>query len=252
MLDAILWGAVQGLTEFLPISSSGHLVLVPALLGRELPDLTTVAMLHLGTLVAVLAYYRSDLARMARFDRPARKMITIIAIGTIPAVVLGLAFETKLDELTERPTAVAVMLIVTGAILLATMLLGLGSKTTEELSPKDAGIIGLAQSFALVPGVSRSGMTISAGLARGMERVEAARFAFLLGIPAIAGAGLLSVIRAISDGSGVTASTIVGMVVAAAVGYGAIAFLIRVLGKIGLAPFGIYCIIAGVTGVIIL
>ncbi len=252
MLDAILWGAVQGLTEFLPISSSGHLVLVPALLGREVPDLTTVAMLHLGTLVAVLAYYRSDLARMARFDRPARKMITIIAIGTVPAVVLGLAFESKLDELTERPTAVAVMLIVTGVILLATMLLRPGHKRAEELSPKDAGFIGLAQSFALIPGVSRSGMTISAGLARGLEPVESARFAFLLGIPVIAAAGLLSVIRAISDGSGITVSTIVGMVVAAVVGYWAIAFLIRVLAKVGLAPFGVYCVAAGALGVIIL
>ena len=101
MLDAIFWGAVQGLTEFLPISSSGHLVLIPALLGREGPDLTAVAMLHLGTLAAVLVYYRSDLALMARFDRRGRRMITIILIGTIPAVVLGLAFESRLDELTE-------------------------------------------------------------------------------------------------------------------------------------------------------
>lgn len=252
MLDAILWGAVQGLTEFLPISSSGHLVLIPALLGREGPDLTTVAMLHLGTLAAVLVYYRSDLARMARFDRAGRRMITIIAIGTIPAVVLGLAFESKLDELTERPTVVAVMLILTGIVLLATMLLRQGDRTAEELSPKDAGIIGLAQSIALIPGVSRSGMTISAGLARGMDRVEAARFAFLLGIPVIAGAGLLSVAKAISEGSGITIATIVGMLVAAVVGYWAISFLIRVLAKVGLAPFGIYCVAAGLLGLVIL
>ena len=218
MLDAIFWGAVQGLTEFLPVSSSGHLVLIPALLGREGPDLTTVAMLHLGTLFAVLLYFRTDLSRMARFDRPGRRMMTIIAIGTVPAVVFGLAFESKLDELVDRPTTVAVMLMVTGVVLLSTMLLRRGGQTAEELSPKDSGIIGLAQSLALIPGVSRSGMTISAGLARGMERVEAARFAFLLGIPVIAGAGLLSVARAISDGGGFTASTIVGMAVAAIVG----------------------------------
>jgi undecaprenyl-diphosphatase len=252
MLDAIFWGAVQGLTEFLPISSSGHLVLIPALLGREGPDLTTVAMLHLGTLFAVLLYYRSDLVRMARFDRPGRRMMTIIAIGTVPAVVFGLAFESKLDELVDRPTTVAVMLIVTGIVLLSTMLLRQGDRTAEELSPKDSGIIGLAQSLALIPGVSRSGMTISAGLARGMDRVEAARFAFLLGIPVIAGAGLLSVARAISDGGGITASTIVGMLAAAIVGYWAISFLIRVLGRVGLAPFGIYCIAAGTISVIVL
>ncbi len=252
MLDAIFWGAVQGLTEFLPVSSSGHLVLIPALLGREGPDLTTVAMLHLGTLVAVLLYFRTDLARMARFDRPGRRMITIIAIGTIPAVVFGLAFESTLDELVDRPTTVAVMLMVTGVVLLSTMLLRRGDHTAEELSPKDSGIIGLAQSLALIPGVSRSGMTISAGLARGMDRVEAARFAFLLGIPVIAGAGLLSAARAVSDGGGVTASTIVGMVVAAVVGYWAIAFLIRVLGRVGLAPFGIYCIAAGAISILLL
>jgi undecaprenyl-diphosphatase len=252
MLNAILWGAIQGLTEFLPISSSGHLVLVPALLGRDGPDLATSAMLHLGTLVAVLVYFRKDLAEMARFDRPARRMITIIVIGTIPAVILGLAFESTLDQLTERPSAVAVMLIVTGLILLATMLLRPGDRTTEELTPTDAGLIGLAQSFALIPGVSRSGMTISAGLVRGMQRVEAARFAFLLGIPVIAGAGLLSVVRAISDESGITVETIVGMVVAAITGYWAIAFLLRVISKAGLAPFGIYCVAFGAIALVAL
>ncbi|MEN8113954.1 MAG: undecaprenyl-diphosphate phosphatase [Actinomycetota bacterium] len=252
MLDAILWGAVQGLTEFLPISSSGHLVLVPAILGREVPDLATTAMLHLGTLVAVLIFYRQDLVRMARFDRPGRRMITIIMIGTIPAVILGLTLEDRLDQLTEHPIAVAGMLIVTGVILLSTTLLRRGDKPTEDLSPTDAGLIGLAQSFALIPGVSRSGMTISAGLARGMDRVEAARFAFLLGIPAIAGAGLLSMARLVSEGTGVTSETIVGMVVAAITGYWAIAFLIKVLARVGLAPFGIYCVVAGLTGVIIL
>ena len=252
MLDAILWGAVQGLTEFLPVSSSGHLVLIPALLGREGPDIGTTAMLHLGTLAAVLIYFRSDLAAMARFDRPGRRMITIIVIGTIPAVILGLLFESKLDQLTERPKLVAGMLILTGVIMLGTRMLRAGSKTTERLSPADGGLIGLAQSFALIPGVSRSGMTISAGLARGMDRVEAARFAFLLGIPVIAGAGLLSVVKAFSDGAGITIATVVGMIVAGLVGYWAISFLIRILGKVGLTPFGIYCVIAGVIGVIIL
>ena len=252
MLNAILWGAIQGLTEFLPISSSGHLVLVPALLGRDGPDLATSAMLHLGTLVAVLVYFRKDLAEMARFDRAGRRMITIIVIGTVPAVVLGLAFESRLDELTERPSAVAVMMIVTGLILVGTMLLRPGERTTEDLTPTDAGLIGLAQSFALIPGVSRSGMTISAGLARGMRRVEAARFAFLLGIPVIAGAGLLSVARAVSDGSGITATTVVGMVVAAITGYWAIAFLLRVIAKAGLAPFGVYCIAVGAVALVAL
>lgn len=252
MMNAILWGAIQGLTEFLPISSSGHLVLIPALLGRDGPDLATSAMLHLGTLAAVLVYFRNDLARMARFDRAGRRMITIIAIGTIPAVILGLAFESKLDELTDRPTVVAAMLILTGVILITTMLLRPGDKTTEDVTPTDSAIIGFAQSFALIPGISRSGMTISAGLVRGLARVEAARFAFLLGIPVIAGAGLLSVVQAISDGEGITASTLVGMAVAAITGYWAIAFLLRVIAKAGLAPFGIYCVAFGAIALIAL
>jgi undecaprenyl-diphosphatase len=252
MFDSILWGLIQGLTEFLPISSSGHLVLIPALLGREGPDLATSAMLHLGTLVAVLVYYRTDVMQMARFDRSGRRLLTLIAIGTIPAVVLGLAFKSKIEELTEDPRTVAIFLILTGVVLLATMLLRPGRRGVTDLDPKDAGLIGLAQALALIPGVSRSGMTISAGLARGMDPVEAARFAFLLGIPAIAGAGLLSMADLVSEGTGITASIIVGTIVAGIAGYFAIALLIRILTQVGLAPFGVYCVLVGGFSLVVL
>ena len=171
MLNAIFWGIIQGLTEFLPISSSGHLVLVPALLGQEGPDLATSAMLHLGTLAAVLVYYRSEIAAMAKFDRPARRLITLIVIGSIPAAVLGLSFEDQIEELVSDPTAVAFMLIVTGIILLAATQLRVGDRTMTNIGPKDSIVIGFAQSLALIPGISRSGMTISAGMARGMETI---------------------------------------------------------------------------------
>ena len=252
MFDSILWGLIQGLTEFLPISSSGHLVLIPALLGREGPDLATSAMLHLGTLVAVLVYYRTDVMQMVRFDRSGRRLLTLIAIGTIPAVVLGLAFKSKIEELTEDPRTVAIFLILTGVVLLATMLLRPGRREVTDLDPKDAGLIGLAQALALIPGVSRSGMTISAGLARGMHPVEAARFAFLLGIPAIAGAGLLSMADLVSEGTGITASIIVGTIVAGIAGYFAIALLIRILTQVGLAPFGVYCVLVGGFSLVVL
>jgi len=252
MLDAILWGTIQGLTEFLPISSSGHLVLIPELLGRDAPDLATSAMLHLGTLAAVIVYYRSDLIRLAHFDRPARKMITLLVIGTVPAVVLGLAFESRLDQLNENPEAVAAMLIVTGVVLLATMLIRFGDRTAADLTPKDAVLIGLAQSAALIPGISRSGMTISAGLARALDPEEAARFGFLLGIPAIAGAGLLSAGRALDEGTGISVEIIVGTVVAGLVGYLAIGLLIRVLTSVGLGPFGVYCVAFGVVALVLL
>lgn len=252
MLDAIFWGLIQGLTEFLPVSSSGHLVLIPALFDRPGPDLATNAMLHLGTLAAVLIFYRSDIARMAKFDRPARKLITLIVIGSIPAVILGLLFEDRIEELVEEPTKVAIMLIVTGVILLATTLLRLGDRRTEDLRPIDSLLIGLAQSLALIPGISRSGMTISAGLARGVERTESARFAFLLGIPVIAGAGLLQMAEVLTSGESIPASVWVGVIVAGLSGYAAIAILLRLLARVGLAPFGLYCITFGAISIYVL
>ena len=252
MFNAILWGLIQGLTEFLPVSSSGHLVLIPALLDKEGPDLATNAMLHLGTLAAVLVYYRSDIAEMAKFDRPARRTITLIVIGTVPAAILGLMFKDKVEEFISNPRAVAAMLIVTGIILLSTRLLRLGDRTMSSIRPLDSLLIGLAQASALIPGISRSGMTISAGLTRGLTRVEAARFAFLLGIPVIAGAGLLGLIEVVSSGDGVPATVWLGVVVAGLSGYAAISFLLRVLSKVGLAPFGVYCVAFGALSLVLL
>lgn len=240
------------MTEFLPVSSSGHLVLIPALFGRPGPDLATTAMLHLGTLGSVLVYYRKDVAAMAKFDRPARRLITIIVIGTIPAVILGLAFESRIEDFVADPMAVAAMLIVTGVVLLGTTLLRLGDRRIEDISPGDSMLIGLAQSTALIPGISRSGMTISMGLARGVERADAARFAFLLGIPVIAGAGLLQIVEVVSAGESIPREVWVGMVAAGLSGYAAIAILLRLLSKVGLAPFGIYCVAFGVLSLILL
>jgi undecaprenyl-diphosphatase len=252
MLNAIFWGVIQGLTEFLPVSSSGHLVLIPALFNRPGPDLATNAMLHLGTLGAVLVYYRSDIARMAKFDKPARRLITLILIGTVPAVILGLLFEDKVEELISEPRKVAFMLIVTGVILLGTTLLRLGDKEITDVQPRDSVLIGLAQALALIPGISRSGMTISAGLARGLKRTEAARFAFLLGIPVIAGAGMLQMVDALRLGEPIPATVWVGVVVAGLTGYAAIAILLRLLTRVGLAPFGVYCVTFGAIAMYIL
>ncbi|MDK1019259.1 MAG: undecaprenyl-diphosphate phosphatase [Actinomycetota bacterium] len=245
MLDAIIWGLIQGLTEFLPVSSSGHLVLIPALLNRPGPDLATNAMLHLGTLAAVVVFYRADIARMARFDRAARRLITIIVIATIPAVVLGLLFESRVEELITDPGKVAFILIFTGVVLLATTQVRLGDRRAEEIEPLDGLVIGLAQAFALIPGISRSGMTISAGLSRGMDRAESARFAFLLGIPVIAGAGLLGIVDVLRSGESIPATVWIGVLVAGLSGYAAISILLRLLGRVGLAPFGLYCVTFG-------
>jgi undecaprenyl-diphosphatase len=144
------------------------------------------------------------------------------------------------------------MLIVTGVILLGTTLLRLGDRRTEDLTVPDAGFVGIAQSLALIPGISRSGMTISMGLARGLEKTEAARFAFILGIPVIAGAGLLEMADALSSGESIDPTVWLGVLAAGLSGYAAIAILLRLLTRVGLAPFGIYCIAMGTISAIVL
>ena len=245
MIDAVFWGLIQGLTEFLPVSSSGHLVLVPALLGRDGPDLATSAVLHLGTLLAVIVYFRREVMSMVRFDRHGRPLIRLLLIGTVPAAVVGLAFGDAIDSALSDPRVVAVSLMVTGVVLLAARTFTTRDRKIGQATDRDAVIIGIAQAAALVPGISRSGMTITAGVARGFESTEAARYSFLLGIPAIAGAGLLKFVDLLDAGAGIPGSLWLGMAVAAVAGYGAIAVLLRLLGRVGLAPFGLYCLAAG-------
>jgi undecaprenyl-diphosphatase len=246
VLTAAFWGLIQGLTEFLPISSSGHLVLVPALLDMEEPDLATSALLHVGTLAAVVWYYRRDLAKLTRVgsDPEARRILLLLAIGTIPAAVAGITLDGPIEIVLDEPWIVAIALIVTGVVLAVGLLLAPGNRNLEDGRAGDAVVVGLAQAFALVPGISRSGMTITAGMAQGLERVQAARYAFLLAIPAIAGAGFLEGLRLIDDG-GFEATLLVGVAVAAVSGYLAISFLIRLLARAGMAPFAVYCIVFG-------
>jgi len=248
VFEAILWGVVQGLTEFLPVSSSGHLRLVPEILSIEPPDLATTAVLHLGTLVAVLAYYRADLKWMLtslKTDRLARRLVTLLAIGTVPAMVVGLAFSDQVERLQESTTAVGLGLIFTAAVLAIGERFRTGEVKAERAKPLDALLIGLAQAAALIPGVSRSGMTISTGSGRGLSRHESARFAFLLSIPVIFGSGLLEIVDARSQGD-LQAELLIGITVAAIVGYAAISFLIKGLARWGMRPFAWYCLAAGV------
>ncbi len=251
MLEAAFWGLIQGLTEFLPISSSGHLVLVPALLGQEPPDLATSAMLHLGTLLAVLVYFRREVVEVLTFTDKGKRLLMLVLIGTIPAAILGLTLESQFDELNEQPTAVAIALLITGVVLFATRWLPRGDRRVEEASVKDTLILGLGQAVALIPGVSRSGSTISTGLLRGFTHAEAVRYSLLRGTPAIAGAGVLNGKALIDTGTGMSAVIGVGVGVAAVSGYAAIAFLLRLIGRTGLAPFGIYCMVAGVVALLV-
>jgi undecaprenyl-diphosphatase len=245
MLDAILWGLIQGLTEFLPISSSGHLVLVPAVLGRGGPDLATSAVLHLGTLAAVLVYFRGEVREMLGLTEYGKRLLRLLVIGTIPAAAIGFAFRGGFEKLNDNPRYVAVALIVTGIFLFSTRWIPSGRRVITDSTNVDAAALGFGQALALIPGVSRSGSTIAAGLARSFDREAAARYSFLLGIPAIAGAGLLEFVDLARDGGGVTTATWVGMGVAAISGYAAIAILLRLIRRVGLMPFGIYCVSFG-------
>lgn len=243
MLNAAFWGLVQGLTEFLPISSSGHLVLIPALLGIDKPDLATTAVLHLGTLVAVIWFYRADIAGLVRqpLSDHSKRIWTLLLLGTIPAAAVGLTLDGPIEIIFSEPAFVAIALIVTGLVLTLGQIFPPGERTLTEGRTGDALVVGLAQALALIPGVSRSGTTITAGLVQGFSRLEAARYAFLLSIPSIAGAGLLEGIELVDRG-GLEPTLLVGMAVAAVTGYLAIDGLIRLLGRSGLGPFAIYCI----------
>ncbi len=243
MLNAALWGFVQGLTEFLPVSSSGHLVLIPALLGIDEPDLATSALLHVGTLVAVIGFYRSDITDLVREPRSdhSKRIWSLLLLGTIPAVVVGLTLDGPIEVIFSEPDLVAIALIATGFVLALSLIFQPGDRTLEEGQTGDAIVIGLAQALALIPGVSRSGTTITAGLVQGFSRLEAARYAFLLGVPAIAGAGLFQGIELVDRG-GFEPTLLVGVAVAAVTGYFAIGGLVRLLERSGLAPFAIYCV----------
>ena len=221
MLDIILLAVVQGLTEFLPVSSSGHLVLLQHLLGSSEGDLFLDVVLHCGTLGSVLVVYRRDVWRLLRLDAPARLYILALAVGTLPAVAVGLLLKDVVEAVFASPVYAGVGLLVTGAVLLTTRLApGRGdAPDTWEPRPVPLGkalLVGCAQAVAICPGISRSGSTIAASLWLGLARAEAARFSFLLSVPAIAGALVLHLL----DGDLTTRTGGVGLALAAVVAFG--------------------------------
>lgn len=213
--QAVVLGVVQGLTEFVPVSSTAHLRIVPALAGWEDPGAAFTAVVQLGTMVAVLAFFRADLLRIARawvaaLTRPAmRRDIDVllgwyILVGTIPIGLLGLAFKHQIEGGARSLALIAASLIAVGIVMLVAERSARLERTITSLTRRDAGVIGLAQAAALVPGVSRSGATISAGLFLGLDRAAAARYSFLLSIPAVVLSGLFELKGAIGSGSGTT------------------------------------------------
>ena len=252
MLEAIVWGLVQGLTEFLPVSSSGHLRVVPDLLGLDPPDLATSAVLHLGTLVAVLAFYRKDIGWMVRGirdDPRARRMVLMLVVATVPAVVAGTVLVEQVERFQDSATAVGAALVVTGAILLAAHLTAERTRSAEDVSTLDSVGMGMAQALALLPGISRSGMVIATGLMRGLSGTQAARFGFLMAVPVTLGAGAREALAVAGAGAQIP-ELIAGVVVAAVSGYWAISLLLRALLRHGLWPFSVYCFLIGAVALV--
>jgi undecaprenyl-diphosphatase len=257
VLQAIVIGVVQGLTEFLPISSSGHLVVVPFLLGWDdelLNSLAFSVVLHLGTLVALLAYFWRDWARLVPAglagirDRsfrgdPDRRLAWLIAVTLPPAIFVGVLLQDVIETTFRRPALVAAMLVVGSAIMWLADRLGRKILPVERLSFAGAFGVGCAQALALVPGISRSGVSISAGLAFGLTREAAARFSFLMATPIIAGAGAWEMRKLLSGEAGVPVDPLVlaaGFAAAAIAGLAAIAFLLRYLRDHPLTVFIVY------------
>lgn len=246
-LLAILAGAVQGLTEFLPVSSTGHLIIFEHIFGisPENFGLSFDASLHLGTLAAILIFFWHDYVRM--FESKNRLLAKII-VGTIPAVFFGLIFENQIESVLRQTWVVGTALVLFSLVLVLAEKLGKQTKTGQKTTLRGALVIGFFQSIALIPGISRSGSTISAGLLLGLKREEAARFAFLLSGPIVAGAGLKKFLDAVSIhgiGSGELSFFIIGMVSSAFFGYLTIKYFLAYLATKTLYPFVVYRLILG-------
>lgn len=270
--EAILLGILQGLTEFLPVSSSGHLVLLQQLFGLKEAELFFDVCVHLGTLVAVLVVFRREVkniitALLRRISLPGRKnsmpaasvasdpelkMALLIVIGSIPTAVLGLVFSRIAERLFASALLAGLMLMATGLLLWSTRRTATHDPlpADDRLTAKTAFIIGIVQGLAIIPGISRSGATISVGLLLGIKREIAARYSFLLSIPAIFGAGLLSLEEGLARTDVTLQIPLMGAVTSALVGYAALKTLLRVVKKGSLYVFAPYCWLVGILAII--
>jgi undecaprenyl-diphosphatase len=256
-LQAIVLGIVQGLTEFLPISSTAHLHIVPAFASWDDPGVAFTAVVQLGTMAAVLLYFRNDLWSITRgflagLRDPALRstqdwrMGTYLIIGTVPIVIAGFILRHKVDDWAEELTLIGIMLIVAGLVLLAAERVARLERDVDSVTTRDAAIVGLAQACAIVPGVSRSGATISAGLFLGLERAAAARFSFLLSVPAVVLSGLFELKDIGGEGAAGAVPTAVATLFAFIFGYATIAFLLKYLVTHTTGVFVAYRVVLGV------
>ena len=257
IFQAIALGVVQGLTEFLPISSTAHLALLPWFMGWKDPGLTFSVALHVGTLLAVALYFRQDLTQMffswlgslRGFDRtdPYQKLSWMVIFGCIPAVIAGFLLDDLIAGIFRSPYVIAAMLIGVAVLIAIAERTTKHTRTWKDMTLKDALLIGLAQACALIPGTSRSGATIVMGLFLGLERADAARFSFLLGFPVIFGSAVLKMKEVVTDPAMLAQLPMIGVgtVAAALSGYWCIAFLMRFLQTNTMTVFVVYRIALG-------
>jgi len=249
LLQAIILGIVQGLTEFLPISSSGHLVLMQKIFGITEPTLIFDTSVHLGTLLAVFAVFKDDIISILK--KPFQKLTWLLLAGTIPTAIIGLAFKDSFEQMFHTGSTLGFEFIITGAVLLWSSMLKSGHKRVKETSYFDAVFIGIMQGIAIMPAISRSGLTISGALFRKLDRNFAARFSFLLSIPAIIGATVFQVKDIMEVGSGTgfgigMGVLFTGAVAAALAGYVSIKYMLQVLKSGKLKYFAYYVLVLGI------
>jgi undecaprenyl-diphosphatase len=254
--QAIVLGIVQGLTEFLPVSSTAHLRIVPAFAGWEDPGAAFTAVVQLGTMAAVLLYFRHDLWRILKtgflsLSRPElrgeldARMGWYIGFGTVPIGIFGFLFRDQIESGGRDLYLIGTTLIVLGLVLLLAEQVGSKTRDISEITARDAAIMGFAQAAALVPGVSRSGATITGGLFAGFDRASAARYSFLLSVPAVVLSGLFEARKIGEEGGAGFVPTVVATLAAFIVGYVSIAWLLRWLGSHSTAIFVIYRVALG-------
>ncbi|MBU1118315.1 undecaprenyl-diphosphate phosphatase [Patescibacteria group bacterium] len=257
-IDAVILGLVQGLTEFIPVSSSGHLVLVRDVLGISEGGLFFDVILHLGTLLAVIIYFRKDLLELIVNFSKDKKVFFLLIIGTIPAIVIGFFLSDLLEQISDFVYIVPVLMVVTGILFLVSERVYARKDkkklitSLDKIKYKDATYIGLLQACALLPGVSRSGVTIVGGFFRSLKRETAAKFSFFLSIPAILAAAAYTTYEAVGENGGILIEgpTVLGFFVSFLSGLFAVAFLMRYIRKHGLNVFAYY--LFAVSGILIL
>lgn len=258
IFEAIILGIVQGLTEFLPISSSGHLLIVPAIMGWDDPGAPFTAVIQLGTMAAVLIYFRQDIfkitgaflrslvGRTRDGEELEARMGWYLGLGTLPIIVFGFAFSDQIEGGARNLYLTGSMLIIFGLVLAAADIFAKHTRKLDSIKPPDAVVVGFAQALALIPGVSRSGATITFGLFRGFTRRDAARFSFLLSIPAVVLSGAYEMKDAFGQSTGASTPALIASTLAAfIVGYWSIAFLLKWLGEHTMKIFVLYRLVLG-------